>query len=162
QLQATPNRITRLHLVAYDMEESGFLGSAIHARELDRVGVELRGMISLEMLGYTDHRPGSQKLPPELAGLYPDVANFIGVCANEGAGALLEAVVAGMKSVPGLPVEFIAVPGNGETLPPVRLSDHSPFWDAGYPALMITDTSFMRNPHYHQPTDTADTLDYAF
>jgi len=43
-----------------------------------------------------------------------------------------------------------------------RLSDHSPFWDAGYPALMITDTSFLRNPHYHLPTDTADTLDFDF
>ena len=44
----------------------------------------------------------------------------------------------------------------------VRLSDHSSFWDAGYPALMITDTSFYRNPHYHRPTDTPDTLDYPF
>jgi hypothetical protein len=25
---------------------------------------------------------------------------------------------------------------------------------------MLTDTSFLRNPHYHQPTDTPDTLDY--
>jgi hypothetical protein len=27
---------------------------------------------------------------------------------------------------------------------------------------MVTDTSFFRNPHYHQPTDTPDTLDYLF
>ena len=26
---------------------------------------------------------------------------------------------------------------------------------------MITDTSFYRNPNYHGPGDTADTLDYA-
>lgn len=25
---------------------------------------------------------------------------------------------------------------------------------------MLTDTSFLRNPHYHLPTDTPDTLDY--
>jgi aminopeptidase YwaD len=67
-----------------------------------------------------------------------------------------------MKSAPWLPVEFIAVPGKGEVLPEVRLSDHSSFWDRGYPALMITDTSFMRNPHYHQPSDTPETLDYPF
>jgi hypothetical protein len=42
----------------------------------------------------------------------------------------------------------------------VGLSDHRSFWRAGYPALMVTDTAFMRNPHYHGPTDTADTLDY--
>jgi hypothetical protein len=56
----------------------------------------------------------------------------------------------------------MAVPGNGELLQPTRLSDHSSFWDAGHPALMVTDTSFFRNPHYHQPTDTPDTLDYPF
>jgi hypothetical protein len=26
---------------------------------------------------------------------------------------------------------------------------------------MITDTAFYRNPHYHAPSDTPDTLDYA-
>jgi hypothetical protein len=67
-----------------------------------------------------------------------------------------------MKSVPGLPVEFITVPGTGELLPEIRLSDHSSFWDCNYPALMITDTSFLRNPHYHQPSDTPETLDYSF
>ena len=40
-------------------------------------------------------------------------------------------------------------------------SDHTPFWNAGLPALMWTDTSNFRNPHYHQPSDTPDTLDYA-
>jgi hypothetical protein len=25
---------------------------------------------------------------------------------------------------------------------------------------MINDTSFLRNPNYHQPTDTVDTLDF--
>jgi len=28
------------------------------------------------------------------------------------------------------------------------------------PALMITDTAFFRNPHYHRAGDVADTLDY--
>ena len=28
------------------------------------------------------------------------------------------------------------------------------------PAVMITDTSFYRNPNYHKATDTADMLDY--
>jgi aminopeptidase YwaD len=54
------------------------------------------------------------------------------------------------------------VPGNGGLIPAVRLSDHSPFWDAGYRALMITDTSFYRNPHYHGSTDTLETLNLDF
>jgi hypothetical protein len=42
------------------------------------------------------------------------------------------------------------------------LSDHASFWDAGLPALMVTDTAFFRNPNYHLPSDTIDTLDFTF
>jgi Zn-dependent M28 family amino/carboxypeptidase len=56
----------------------------------------------------------------------------------------------------------LSVPGNGGLIPAVRLSDHSSFWDAGYPALMVTDTSFFRNPHYHGSTDTLETLNLDF
>jgi Zn-dependent M28 family amino/carboxypeptidase len=152
----------RLQLLAYDLEEYGMIGSYLHSRELRRAGTPLRGMLSLEMLGYTDARPGSQGLPPHLKHLYPDVGNFIGAVGNDASLDLLRVVVQAMKGVAGLPVECLAVPGNGEALPPVRLSDHSPFWDQGFPALMVTDTSFFRNPHYHQATDTPDTLDYPF
>lgn len=162
QLAAAPPRTGCLQLVAYDLEEFGFLGSWQHCAEMEKAGVNLRGMISLEMLGYTDQRPGSQQLPPDLAGRYPKVGNFIGIVSNQDSRELLEVVTQAMKTVNGLPVEFLAVPGRGEALPAVRLSDHSPFWDRGYPALMITDTSFLRNPHYHQPTDTPETLDYPF
>jgi Zn-dependent M28 family amino/carboxypeptidase len=151
-----------LLLAAYDLEEYGCLGSQSHSRELLRAGASLRGMISLEMLGYTDHRPQTQRLPPNLAKLYPSIGNFIGVCGNEASRKLLQTVTQALKTVPELPVESIAVPGNGELLPEIRLSDHSSFWDRNYPALMITDTSFLRNPHYHQPTDTPQTLDYPF
>lgn len=146
----------RLELVAYDLEEYGLGGSRRHAREIRDRAVPLRGMISLEMLGYTDHRPGSQNLPPMLAHLYPNVGNFIGVCANEASRGLMQTVSAALKTVPGLPVEFLAVPGKGEMIPDVRRSDHSSFWDLGMPALMITDTSFFRNPHYHRDGSAGD------
>lgn len=149
----------RLQLAAYDQEENGLLGSNHHSRQVQG---PLRGMISLEMLGYTDDRPGSQHIPERLAGLYPDVGNFIGVVANDASVGLLETVTNGMKQIEGLPVECLAVPGDGELIAESRLSDHASFWDRRQPALMITDTSFFRNPHYHQSTDTADTLDYAF
>jgi Zn-dependent M28 family amino/carboxypeptidase len=152
----------RLQLVAYDLEEYGLVGSWVHARQVREAGTPLRGMVSLEMLGYTDHRPGSQGLPTHLVKLYPDVGNFIGVCGNVASRGLVDVLTAGLKSVHGLPVEFIAVPGKGEVLPEVRLSDHSSFWDHDLPALMITDTSFFRNPHYHRASDTPDTLDYPF
>ena len=43
-----------------------------------------------------------------------------------------------------------------------RLGDHASFWDAGLPALMVTDTASFRNPNYHLPSDTIDTLDFTF
>jgi hypothetical protein len=135
------------------------LGSAAHAAGLNDT---LRGMISLEMLGYADRRPGSQHLPEHLIGLYPDVGDFIGVVGNEASRTLLNDWVAGFKLVPNLPVEALAVPGRGEELAEARLSDHSSFWDRDLPALMVTDTSFFRNPHYHRPGDMPETLDYAF
>lgn len=55
------------------------------------------------------------------------------------------------------PLYCIALP---EAASFIRLSDNSSFWDQGYPAMMLTDTSFLRNPHYHAPADLPETLDY--
>ena len=151
-----------LELVAFDLEENGMLGGAWHAQRHRAAGTDLRGMVSLEMLGYCDHTPGSQSLPRALIGLYPTVGNFIAVIGNQVSGPLIDRLRTGLTRVPGLPVETLQVPDNGNLLQATRLSDHSPFWDAGYAAVMLTDTSFLRNPHYHLATDTPETLDYIF
>ena len=151
-----------LELVAFDLEENGMLGGREHARLTKESNVNLRGLVSLEMLGYCDHTPGSQSLPRTLRGLYPDTGNFIAIIGNQNSTALIKKFRAGMVQVNELPVETLQVPENGNALQATRLSDHSPFWDAGFPALMITDTSFMRNPHYHMPSDTIETLNMRF
>jgi hypothetical protein len=84
------------------------------------------------------------------------------VIGNWRSHGLLRKFAAGMREVAGLAVETLSVPGKGMIIPAVRLSDHAPFWDLGYPALMITDTSFYRNPNYHAGTDTIETLDLDF
>ena len=61
-----------------------------------------------------------------------------------------------------VPCEFLPVPFRGRLLPDTRRSDHASFWDLGYPALMITDTANMRNPHYHRASDRIETLDIRF
>ena len=152
----------QLELVAFDLEENGMLGGAFHAKVARETQVDLRGMVSLEMLGYCDTTPGSQQLPKQLKGLYPETGDFIAIIGNQISGDLIHVFRDGMQTVRGLPVECLAVPQNGELLQASRLSDHSPFWDEGFSALMITDTSFMRNPHYHQMSDTIDTLDMDF
>lgn len=159
---APSRRQVEIDLVVFDLEEWGMLGGAEHARLMKEAAVDLRGMVSLEMIGYCDRRPQTQQLPRNLIGLYPDTGDFIAVIGNQVSGTLIDGFRAGMKRVPGLPVETLEVPDNGNTLQASRLSDHSPFWDAGYAALMITDTSFLRNPHYHLPSDTPETLDFEF
>lgn len=151
-----------LELVVYDLEENGMLGGAYRAAQMRAKQVDLRGMVSLEMLGFCNHAPRSQTLPHALIGKYPDVGNFIAVIGNQNSSRLINEFRCGLQQVPALPVETLQVPENGNLLQATRLSDHSPFWDEGFAALMITDTSFLRNPHYHQASDTPETLDYSF
>ncbi|MER3423615.1 MAG: peptidase M28, partial [Nitrospiraceae bacterium] len=66
------------------------------------------------------------------------------------------------NKVPSLNTVSLVIPGQGEQLPDTRRSDHAAFWYYGYPAVMLTDTANFRNPNYHRPTDTIDTLDFAF
>lgn len=147
---------------AFNLEELNMVGSSHFARELKAARTKVSAMISFEMVGYTDPRPGSQKYPTGLSWLYPDRGDFIGLIGNWNSGSLLRRFAREMRRVPSLPVETLSVPGNGAFIPAVRLSDHSPFWDEGYPALMITDTAFFRNPHYHRPTDKLETLNIDF
>ena len=151
-----------LELIGFDLEENGMLGGAEHAQLCRANDVNLLGMVSLEMLGYCDPTPGAQSLPKPLIGMYPDTGDFIAVIGNQNSGPLIEAFATGLRKIDTLPVETLQVPENGNYLQATRLSDHSPFWDAGYAALMLTDTSFMRNPHYHMATDTLETLDIDF
>jgi Zn-dependent M28 family amino/carboxypeptidase len=147
---------------AFNLEELNMIGSGYFAEKLKSAGAKVDAMISLEMVGYTDTSPGSQKYPLGLKAFYPDRGDFIGVIGNWNSASLLRRFARQMRQVRGLPVKTLSVPGNGGLIPAVRLSDHSSFWDAGYPALMVTDTSFFRNPHYHGSTDTLETLNFDF
>ena len=63
------------------------------------------------------------------------------------------------KSNIELPILPLEVPWWMPLVRNLRRSDHAPFWAANVPAVMINDTANFRNPHYHQPTDIADTVD---
>lgn len=147
-----------LWLVAFDQEEWGMVGSAALAQELRASGQRLQLMLSLEMLGYTAEQ---QRYPlAAMRAVYGSRGDFIALVANTGAAALLPGLSRAMGA--HVKTKVLPVPFQGRQLPDVRLSDHSPFWDAGYNAVMVTDTSFMRNPHYHQSSDTIETLDLPF
>jgi Zn-dependent M28 family amino/carboxypeptidase len=152
----------QLVFCAFNLEEQNMIGSTHLAKKLKNAGAKISAMISLEMVGFTDRRPGSQKYPPGLSWFYPEQGDFIGVVGNWRSYSLLKKFTRLMRQTAGLRVESLTVFGNGSLIPAVRLSDHSPFWDAGYPALLVTDTSFFRNPHYHRSSDTIQTLDLDF
>jgi Zn-dependent M28 family amino/carboxypeptidase len=145
-------------IVAFDQEEWGMLGSTALARELRRSRRKLQLMVSLEMLAYTAEK---QTYPiPAMRQVYGDRGDFIAVVGNTGAARFLPGLARQMGE--HVFTKVLPVPNAGRSMPDVRLSDHSPFWDAGYDAVMVTDTSYMRNPHYHRMSDTIDTLDIDF
>jgi Zn-dependent M28 family amino/carboxypeptidase len=150
-----------LWLVAFDLEERGMIGSRAYARFLRQQRQPLRLMLSLEMLGYRDPTPGSQRYPAGLEKLYPNRGDYIGLIGNWPTwGDLLKLQRDFQKA--GIPCCWLLAGQRGLILPATRLSDHSPFWDAGYAAVMVTDTAFLRNPHYHKLSDTLETLDPDF
>lgn len=150
-----------VRLIAFSLEEYNFVGSTHYVEKFQRGEEKILGMISLEMVGFTGPR---QDYPPYLnPKYYPNVGDFIAIIGNERSKELLEKVCQSFKTnIPRLPLEFLVVPGNGEGMEEVRLSDHSTFWDHGFPALLVTDTSFLRNPNYHLPSDSMETLDFEF
>lgn len=152
--------IRPIHFIAFNLEEENLLGSSAYVSFLKENRETIHGAIILECVGYASHQQDSQKTPPGLPISIPTTGDFIGVIGNERSQALTGFVVQAMKS--HLPIVPLVVPGNGELLPDTRRSDHTSFWEQGFPAVMLTDTANFRNPHYHQPTDTLDTLNLDF
>ena len=152
-----------VEFVGFSMEEQGLLGSRSYAYRARRSGKRIIGAIVLESVGFTDQRPGSQRIPPGLPLLVPEIGNFIGIVGNTASAELCRSFEETISAhVPMLPKLSLVVPGNGLVFPHTRRSDHASFWDVGLPALMITDTADFRNPHYHQATDLPETLDISF
>lgn len=162
--QYQPQRTVRF--VAFACEEpphfhTGDMGSQFHARQCRQRGERILGMLCLEMVGYYRSELNSQQvpatLPKFLRPFFPRRGDFLVAVANLRSCRLLWQFRRGFKSVVQFPLYSIALP---ESISEIRLSDNSSFWDQNYPALMLTDTSFLRNPNYHLASDTADTLDY--
>jgi len=154
--------------VAFALEEppvygTRLMGSRVYARNAGKTKEKIDGMVCLEMVGYTCHTPGCQDYPfPLMYFGYPQKGNFIGIVGNFKSRRFARGLAQAFLNNPELPVVSLTVPLNGWILPSVRLSDHASFWDEGFKAVMITDSAFYRNPHYHLLSDAMDTLDFNF
>jgi len=152
-----------LCFIGFCLEEQDQLGSLAYASSLKATGREIRGAIVLECVGYARSEEGSQFAPAGVPIAVPSTGDFLAIIANTASAELAGAVErAANRHVPDLKTLSLLVSGKGERLPDTRRSDHAPFWDHGYPAIMLTDTANFRNPHYHQLTDTLATLDLTF
>ncbi len=158
-----PKRTIRF--ISFACEEAPYMsldsmGSQYHAREAKKRGEQI-AMLCLEMVGYFRDEPNSQQVPASipkwLHPLFPKRGNFLAAIGNLNSCQLSWTFRRGFKKATKLGLFSLCLP---ESIEETRRSDNSSFWDQGYPALMLTDTSFLRNPNYHQPSDTADTLDY--
>ena len=162
RLRAQP--LTRpIWLVAFCLEEQDRLGSQAFVSRLKTEGRELAGAIILECVGFARSEAGTQQAPPGVPIAVPTQGDFLAIVGNEASRSLVRQLEqeAQRKAVQ-LKTLSLVVPGRGEAMPHTRRSDHASFWDAGYPAVMLTDTANFRNPHYHRETDTIETLNLDF
>src|SRR6185437_2142281 len=158
--KAQPERTLRF--VAFTNEEPPYfhnreMGSWIYADQCARRKENLVCVLSLETIGYFSDEPDSQRYPPPFGAAYPSVGNFIAVIGDVGSRKLVREVIASFRRHAAVPSEGGAVPS---AVPGAGWSDHWSFWQAGYPAVMITDTAPFRYPYYHKPEDLPDKLDF--
>ncbi|MGX9220724.1 M28 family peptidase [Massilia varians] len=158
-----PSRGTEVKFVFFVNEEPPWfideeMGSMQHARDLKKNGHNVEGALILETIGWYSQAHNSQKLPPGLERHYPSTGNFIAFVGTLESSALVRQALAAFKAQSDFPAEGLAAPAH---VMGVTLSDHSSYNRHGYPALMITDTAFLRYPYYHTAEDTPDKLDYA-
>jgi Zn-dependent M28 family amino/carboxypeptidase len=152
-----------IRFVTFVNEEPPFfhtpqMGSFVYAKRAQQRADRVVAMLSLETMGYYSDERGSQKYPEPIAALYPDVGNFIGFVANPASAPLVQAARAAFEGCSNLPVEDLTAPAD---VPGVGWSDHWSFWEAGYAAMMVTDTAPFRYPWYHTADDTPDKIDFA-
>ena len=150
-------------LVAFCLEEQDRLGSQAFAARLKTEHRELAGAIILECVGFARSEAGTQQAPPGIPIAVPTQGDFLAIVGNEASRSLvIQLEQEAQRHAAQLKPLSLVVPGRGEAVPHTRRSDHASFWDAGYPAVMLTDTANFRNPHYHRETDTMDTLNLEF
>jgi len=149
-----------LRFAAFVNEEHPFsltndMGSLVYAKMAKKRGDKIKAALVLEMLGCFTNKKKSQTYPLMLGSFYPEKGNFVAVLSNLKNRKFVNKVADLIK--PSFPAERLVAPSFSSV---VNRSDHWSFWKTGVPTLMITDTANFRNRHYHQRTDTWDTLNY--
>ncbi len=154
--------ISRVKFIAFVNEEPPFfmtqrMGSRVYAWQAREKEERIKVVVILEMIGFYAQGNFSQRYLPLLGPFFPNRGDFIAFVGNFPTHRRLERIYAAFKAHSDFPVEKITAP---DFIPGRNFSDHWSFWKEGYPAMMVTDTAFLRSPHYHRETDLPDTLAY--
>ena len=160
-------------IVAFDLEEYGFIGSHYLVEHIKCQNIKVKQSIVLESIGYTSNKkvyeilPGKIKIKmllkrPLIAVRYLTMkSDFVVIAGDNSSRNFVNILKRNMDNL-GLKNLVYITKNRGIELPQVRLSDHRNFWDNDIPSIMVTDTAFMRNPNYHKKTDTIETIDFDF
>ena len=119
--------------------------------------------IILEMIWYFSDEKWSQSFPIDgMKYLYSDIGNYIALVSNFSNFWSIRKVKWLFQSYlwdnSSIWVESMNAPST--LVPQVSFSDHKSYWKFWIPAIMVTDTAFLRNKNYHTHQDTYEKLDY--
>jgi hypothetical protein len=162
-----------IQFIGFDKEENGLVGSVYYVNNSIPMYQQTEAVLNMEMIGYYSDAPNSQQVPAGFAQLFPAAVDSINNGGNQGiwlfavgntsSSALSFAFdTIARNYVPNVKSLVMNVPGNGQIAQDLRRSDHAPFWDAGFKALMLTDGADFRNANYHTPGDSLGTLNFPF
>ena len=152
-----------LRFVEFVNEEPPFfwsenMGSWVYAQRCKERQENIVAMLSLETMGFYSQASNSQQYPVNILKLiYPNQGNFISFIGNISSRSLIHQAIGQFRNSAQFPSQGVSLPN---FIPGVGWSDHWSFWQAGYPALMVTDTAPFRYPYYHTQQDTPEHIDY--
>ncbi len=164
KLLSKDKNIGHIVFVAFVNEEPPFfqkntMGSWVFTKSLKEANIKIQGAIVLEMIGFYSNNWFSQKYLPLLGSFFPNKGNFVGVVGDFQSHELVGELSKGFKKASGFPLRTIVAP---RSIPGINFSDHWSFWQEDYPAVMVTDTAYLRNKNYHHQTDLPETLNYEY
>lgn len=151
-----------IRFMFFTAEEFGLIGSrqyvvSVLTPKLESGEERFIGCVNLDVMGYYSDEPGSQRHPRGFPGDPEQAGDFVAVLSFAAQAEFGRKVAEGMlKAEPEVKIlltDFLPLP-----LPDMMRSDHAPFWNAGLPAVHLTDTANFRYDHYHRSTDTLDKL----
>jgi hypothetical protein len=127
-----------IKFICFSAEEWGLYGSKHYAQEAKGKDEKIIGVVNLDMIAYADQMPEDLDVFVNQASEWLANRNII-IGKLYGPLDILKALNSSMRS-----------------------SDHAPFWDQGYSAMLGIEDYSLKNPYYHKTTDTFDTLNMDF